>query len=1215
MAQILRYLFKLEKNEIKPVGMIFLITFLWGTSQMFSYTAANVIFLKVYGASFLSFTFIFNAVLIPLTGIAVMKASEIFSFRKYFSGTLIFFVLSLSFSFIMLSFTKLKWPAMTYLLWLDIEFTVSNVLFMALLNKLFNIRQSKRVFGPAGLGTDLSYIIIGFAISILVNHTGVLNLTLFAIAFNFVSIFVFFWIYLSFPEKIGRTDIVIREGAEQYEKVTVKDLFKKKFVLLIVALGSIFTVSFCFGTNLYMEQTQTYLTDENKIASFIALFYSISSFILLFVKGFVASRLMKNFGMTVCLLLTPLLIGASALAFIVFLKFTISPFIVFMLVVGIYMTQTVFGSSIHKSSYFSLIQSLPGNETNKVINLSETIVPNLLNGIAGAILLVMMRIFKTGSLELGIGIMIITAIWLAIAFLLGKEYKKNLSNILKNKFDPDTVLSLSDPEILRSVMSGLKSAYPQEVVNSMQMLENAGIRGLKSKVKELTYSEDPSIRRKVFEIYEKDGQPDDLIFLKARLPEEKDAGNISALLNAIANSSKGTETGLIEEYLHHENKIISMGAFTALIRYCGIKGIRKVKNELHQVAESPHSINREFAAELIGNVSRPNFYKLLIPLLSDNNMNVKKKAFEATGNIRNPKLVPFMIKNLNDGALRPIVMRNLIRFSNIAFPELEKIYRTDPACRKLIAYIYGRIKGEESVRMLFRKLKESDLDVLAEILNSLELCNFKIDRENKAEFENNLDDMIGFGINLSLALKDLNNPGIAGIISDALKNEIRKNKSRVFSLIYILHPDRNIRDIRFNYFFGQTEEKKALAIELLDNILSKKYKSHILHLMEDSGSVPESTAIGHQHRKMGCRERLEEIIREKETWKNVWLRSLVYFSMIKEGNGKIGEKIEEMLKDENPQVAEFLQPKERENGSIFSLIDIVLLIRKCGIFSGIEDESLVEIAKCMDVKSYLQDSRIFSKNDEGAQLYVISEGAVKIHDGERMIAELKSGEVFGEMSVFSPEKRSADSTALTDTTLFSISQSDIFRIIDDRIEIAIDIIGILCTRLRHTLAEGIYKPAGISGDHPSDKVEMRPVSEKQHLTNIEKMMALKTVNIFSNIQDNILYDLADMSRELFVTSGKILFEKDDTGTSMFIVVTGAMKVHDGEKTIAILKEREIIGELAALSSETRTATVTALKDTLLLNLTRESIYEIMWDQRMAAKEFIKVLAERLRNLI
>ena len=135
------------------------------------------------------------------------------------------------------------------------------------------------------------------------------------------------------------------------------------------------------------------------------------------------------------------------------------------------------------------------------------------------------------------------------------------------------------------------------------------------------------------------------------------------------------------------------------------------------------------------------------------------------------------------------------------------------------------------------------------------------------------------------------------------------------------------------------------------------------------------------------------------------------------------------------------------------------------------------------------------------------------------------------------------------------------------------------------------------------------------LTQIEKVVMLKTAGIFTKTPNNILTVVADYTDEIFLDCGKTLFEKGDVGTTMYIIVSGKVRVHHGGRTIAELGESDLIGELAALSSEPRTASITALSDVRLLSLDQSSLYELMWDQNEVAKGIIQVLIQRLRSLI
>jgi CRP-like cAMP-binding protein len=132
------------------------------------------------------------------------------------------------------------------------------------------------------------------------------------------------------------------------------------------------------------------------------------------------------------------------------------------------------------------------------------------------------------------------------------------------------------------------------------------------------------------------------------------------------------------------------------------------------------------------------------------------------------------------------------------------------------------------------------------------------------------------------------------------------------------------------------------------------------------------------------------------------------------------------------------------------------------------------------------------------------------------------------------------------------------------------------------------------------------------LSTIEKVMVLKTVSIFSETPDDVLAEVASLLEEQDVDAGEAVFRKGDLGTAMYVVVEGRVRVHDGERTLRELGERDIFGEMAALDPEPRSASVTALAPTRLFRLDQEDLYELMSDRIEVVRGVIRVLCRRLR---
>ncbi|OQX12547.1 MAG: cyclic nucleotide-binding protein [Desulfobacteraceae bacterium IS3] len=133
------------------------------------------------------------------------------------------------------------------------------------------------------------------------------------------------------------------------------------------------------------------------------------------------------------------------------------------------------------------------------------------------------------------------------------------------------------------------------------------------------------------------------------------------------------------------------------------------------------------------------------------------------------------------------------------------------------------------------------------------------------------------------------------------------------------------------------------------------------------------------------------------------------------------------------------------------------------------------------------------------------------------------------------------------------------------------------------------------------------------LLTIEKVMILKSTDIFSATPEEDLIEVASIVEEVEYKKGKDIFIKGDIGTSMYIIVEGQVRVHDEGKKIADLGEKTVFGELAALDPEPRMATVTALEDTHLFRLDQGPLYDLMAEHIEVVRGITRVLCQRLRK--
>ena len=96
---------------------------------------------------------------------------------------------------------------------------------------------------------------------------------------------------------------------------------------------------------------------------------------------------------------------------------------------------------------------------------------------------------------------------------------------------------------------------------------------------------------------------------------------------------------------------------------------------------------------------------------------------------------------------------------------------------------------------------------------------------------------------------------------------------------------------------------------------------------------------------------------------------------------------------------------------------------------------------------------VFREGDEGDTCYVVRTGAARVtrnHSDGRAItlAELRRGDIFGELAMWGGETRSATVEALEDTTAVALLAPDVRRLLAAHPEIAVKLLAELANRLR-----------------------------------------------------------------------------------------------------------------------------------------------------------------------
>jgi hypothetical protein len=153
--------------------------------------------------------------------------------------------------------------------------------------------------------------------------------------------------------------------------------------------------------------------------------------------------------------------------------------------------------------------------------------------------------------------------------------------------------------------------------------------------------------------------------------------------------------------------------------------------------------------------------------------------------------------------------------------------------------------------------------------------------------------------------------------------------------------------------------------------------------------------------------------------------------------------------------------------SMYSTVEKILFLKSAPVFARMSGEDLAPLARIAEVETYAPRVTIFTEGELGDALFVIIRGRVRITRGGELLAELGSGEAFGEMAVLDEAPRSATAESMVETELLRIGSEEFYEILHEQVEIAEGVIRMLTHRLREADAKLQRVQAQRTADEPA----------------------------------------------------------------------------------------------------------------------------------------------------
>jgi len=125
---------------------------------------------------------------------------------------------------------------------------------------------------------------------------------------------------------------------------------------------------------------------------------------------------------------------------------------------------------------------------------------------------------------------------------------------------------------------------------------------------------------------------------------------------------------------------------------------------------------------------------------------------------------------------------------------------------------------------------------------------------------------------------------------------------------------------------------------------------------------------------------------------------------------------------------------------------------------------------------------------------------------------------------------------------------------------------------------------------------------------------LQRVEMFDNVADADLEHISDMLKERHFRENQAVFRQGDPGSTLLILMDGRIKVYTTEggteKVLAFYAEGQVLGEMALLTGEPRSASAVAMGDVRVLELAKDDFDTYLSGNVNVMREMMRVIALR-----
>lgn len=1000
---LLKRAFSIQEGETGRVGLLLIMSFFMGAFLATFSVAAQTQFLGLPdGSHELPRAFV-------LSGVFALFATLAYNFLQTRIPFRILAILSLSTIILIAGFVEFGY---TYI---DIEertlrffsyaqiapFTLVILLvFWGTFNRLFNVKQSKRLLGSVDQGALLASLISFFSIPLALTIIDVADL----FTISLVGIVVFTVLFIVLSNRFADESWSLKKEKEYNQKLTPVAFFRNKYVLFLSLFIIASMVALTFVDYSFLNASTQFFSgkDPEMLPKFLSYFEATVVIFSFSFQTFAADRVIADYGLKTSVLVNPILIGiftVVALAIGLSFGYTIesSSFIIFFIMIAM---SKLFVLSVKESldepSFKLYLLPIETNIKLDVQTKLEGVVTGLATLVAGGLILMIQKFNLIDLIYMTVFAIPLILAWYFVASKLYAIYRETLqTTLVKNKAKVDHTID-REYTVDKVLEKEVNSSAEDKVIYGLKLMEKLEPALFENALIRLTESDYSKVRSFAIEKIQE-------------LGIEKDAGKNPEIKN-LAKSAQGEA---------EDSDLLSIAP-----------------DKLMKLSKSVKPADRILAAKLLRKLISQRTIFILLELLRDVNTQVRHEALVTARKVKRPETWSVLVELLSSPSYGHDAAAALIEAGPAALPVLETSFhksgQTDLVMLRIVQ-IMGRIGGDEALALLWKKADYPDKRIVKQILYSLRYINYRATGRQAQEVTDLLETELGKTIWNLAALNELPDEPEYSLLRNALREEIRSNFDHVTMLLSILYDPEAVQLVRENIESGDPNGI-AYALELMDLFVDKDLKPKLFPLFDD---IPveqklEDLQIYFPRENYNHIQVINYILNRDFNMNNRWTKvcavyTSAYLKDFRVSRGLIAQMFnqDKMLqetaawviynKDKNfyKVISERLPVRDKkfldssiENNQMidglddgfFLGIEMVLFLKQLPEFKNINGVLLADLFDKISPLDLNEGQKItFDAKEQGMPIIIVALGEVKLKNENTVIRTLKAGSVYGDI--------------------------------------------------------------------------------------------------------------------------------------------------------------------------------------------------------------------------